>query len=79
MGYGKYLPGRIGHGLGLGPHEPPSLGPRDETVLRAGMIFTLEPNLRIPELGGVQHSDTLLVTETGYEVMTTTRGGYIQV
>ncbi|MGH2561623.1 MAG: M24 family metallopeptidase [Thermomicrobiales bacterium] len=79
LGYGKYLPGRIGHGLGLGPHEPPSLGPRDSTVLRPGMIFTLEPNLRIPELGGVQHSDTLIVTGLGYEVMTTTRGGYIEV
>jgi Xaa-Pro dipeptidase len=79
LGYGKYLPGRIGHGMGLGPHEPPSLGPRDHTTLSAGMVFTLEPNLRIPELGGVQHSDTLIITKTGCEVITTTRRDYIQV
>lgn len=79
LGYGRYLPGRIGHGLGLGPHEPPSLGPRDETVLQPGMVFTLEPNLRIPDLGGAQHSDTLIITESGHEVITATRRGYIQV
>lgn len=79
LGYGAYLPGRIGHGMGLGAHEHPSLGPRDQTVLEAGMVFTLEPNLRIPELGGMQHSDTLIVTGDGHEVITQTRRDYIQV
>lgn len=79
LGYGRYLPGRIGHGMGLGPHEPPSLGPTDTTVLRPGMVFTNEPNLRIPELGGVQHSDTVFITGTGCELVTTTRRDYIQV
>jgi Xaa-Pro dipeptidase len=79
LGYGAYLPGRIGHGMGLGAHEHPSLGPRDVTVLEAGMVFTLEPNLRIPELGGMQHSDTVFITDTGNETITATRQGYIQV
>lgn len=79
LGYGAYLPGRIGHGMGLGAHEHPSLGPRDQTVLAAGMVFTLEPNLRIPELGGMQHSDTLIVTDDGNEVITQTRRDYIRV
>lgn len=79
LGYGAYLPGRIGHGLGLGAHEHPSLGPHDQTVLQEGMVFTLEPNLRIPELGGMQHSDTLIVTADGPEVITQTRRDYIQV
>ena len=79
LGYGAYLPGRIGHGMGLGAHEHPSLGPLDQTVLEAGMVFTLEPNLRIPELGGMQHSDTIIVTAGGNEVITQTRRDYIQV
>jgi Xaa-Pro dipeptidase len=78
-GYGQYLPGRIGHGLGLGPHEPPSLGPADHTRLQPGMVLTFEPNLRIPALGGVQHSDTILITDDGAELLTDLRRDFIQV
>ena len=79
LGYGKYLPGRIGHGMGLGAHEHPSLGPSDEKVLEPGMVMTFEPNLRIPEFGGLQHSDTFVVNENGFEFLTTTERGLIQV
>ncbi|MDR7482457.1 MAG: Xaa-Pro peptidase family protein [Armatimonadota bacterium] len=79
QGYGQYLPGRIGHGLGLGPHEHPSLGPADATRLEPGMVLTFEPNLRIPGLGGMQHSDTILVTDGGFEFVTDLRRDYIQV
>jgi len=79
LGYGRYLPGRIGHGMGLGAHEHPSIGPADATVLRPGMVLTFEPNLRIPEFGGLQHSDTFVVTETGFEFLTHTRRDLIQL
>jgi len=79
LGYGKYLPGRIGHGMGLGVHEHPSIAPADKTVLRPGMVLTFEPNLRIPEWGGLQHSDTVLVTRDGAEFLTQTRRDLIQV
>lgn len=79
LGYGKYLPGRIGHGMGLGAHEHPSFGPNDQTLLRPGVIMSFEPGLRIPELGGLQHSDTVLVTETGSELLTKTERGFIQI
>jgi Xaa-Pro dipeptidase len=78
LGYGKNLPGRIGHGLGLGGHEPPSFGPSDKVVLRPGMIMSLEPGLRTAQFS-LQHSDTILVTETGAERLTHTRRGFIQV
>jgi Xaa-Pro dipeptidase len=78
-GYGDHLPGRIGHGLGLGPHEQPSLGPHDDLVLKPGMTVTIEPNLRVPTFGGVQHSDSVLITEAGPELLTTTRRDLIQV
>lgn len=79
LGYGKYLPGRIGHGMGLGAHEEPSLDGKSDLVFEPGMIFTFEPNLRIPEWGGLQHSDTLLITDTGYESLTQTPNGFLQV
>lgn len=79
LGYGRYLPGRIGHGMGLGPHEHPSFGPTDQTVLTPGMVMTFEPNLRIAEWGGLQHSDTLLITDDGFEYLTQTERGFIQL
>jgi Xaa-Pro dipeptidase len=79
LGYAKYLPGRIGHGLGLGGHEYPSLGPHDRVELRPGMVMSFEPGLRVPGVAALQHSDTILITETGYELLTHTRRGFIRV
>jgi Xaa-Pro dipeptidase len=69
-GYGKYLPGRIGHGIGLGAHEHPSLDAKTGILLEPGMILTLEPNLRIPGIAATQLSDTVLITEGGCEFLT---------
>jgi Xaa-Pro dipeptidase len=69
-GYGKYLPGRIGHGIGLGAHEHPSLDAKTDILLEPGMILTLEPNLRIPGIAATQLSDTILITEGGCEFLT---------
>ena len=79
LGYGAYLPGRIGHGMGLGCHEEPSLGPDNTEPLVPGMVLTFEPNLRIPEWGGLQHSDTVVVTDDGCEFVTTSPRGLLAV
>ena len=79
LGYEKNVPGRIGHGMGLGAHEAPSIEAATETVLAPNMIITFEPNLRLPEWGGLQHSDTVLITASGNEFLTKTERGFIQV
>lgn len=79
LGYGAYLPGRIGHGMGLGCHEEPSLGPDNAEVFVPGMVTTFEPNLRIPEWGGLQHSDTVLIEADGFEFVTTYPRGLLTV
>ena len=59
-----------GHAIGLRYHEGPFLDSGDHTQIRAGMVFTVEPGLYSPELGGFRHSDTVLVTDGGIEILT---------
>ncbi len=66
-----------GHGLGIEVHEAPRIGkhrePSDalaDTPLRVGMVFTVEPGVYLPSCGGIRLEDDLLVTETGYELLT---------
>jgi Xaa-Pro dipeptidase len=60
----------VGHAIGLRYHEAPFLDLGDQTLIQPGMVFTVEPGLYSPELGGFRHSDTVLVTDEGLEMMT---------
>lgn len=59
-----------GHCIGTRYHEGPFLDVGDRTVIQPGMVFTVEPGLYVPDLGGFRHSDTVAVTEDGIEVLT---------
>ncbi|MGW8224267.1 MAG: M24 family metallopeptidase [Anaerolineales bacterium] len=67
MPYWKH---HVGHAIGLRYHEAPFLDLGDETEIRPGMVFTVEPGLYHPGLGGFRHSDTVLITEEGNEILT---------
>lgn len=60
----------VGHAIGIRYHEAPFLDIGDETIIQPGMVFTVEPGLYAPSLGGYRHSDTVLVTEDGLEMLT---------
>jgi Xaa-Pro dipeptidase len=74
-GLGEHVPSleRVGHGLGLEVHEPPSLGLGGSTVIEPGMVLTVEPifsDLPNFSIGNFAMEQILLVTETGTELLT---------
>jgi Xaa-Pro aminopeptidase len=60
----------VGHAIGMRYHEGPFLDRGDATEIRPGMVFTVEPGLYAPALGGFRHSDTIAVTNAGVEWLT---------
>ena len=69
-GYKEHILHRTGHGIGLGNHEQPWLSRGGDDVLQANMVISIEPALYFDDIGGFRHSDTVLVTQTGYELLT---------
>jgi Xaa-Pro dipeptidase len=60
----------VGHAIGLRYHEGPFLDIGDDTEIKPGMVFTVEPGLYAAGLGGFRHSDTVAVTEEGIDFLT---------
>ena len=58
-------PHRTGHGIGLSIHEPAYLVRGDRTPLAAGMCFSNEPMIVVPDRFGVRLEDHMYVTEAG--------------
>jgi Xaa-Pro dipeptidase len=66
----RYWRQHTGHGIGLRNHEAPFLDVGDHTTIEPGMVFTVEPGLYDPAIGGFRHSDTVVVTDDGMEILT---------
>lgn len=69
-GYGDYFPHRIGHGLGISVHEFPSMSKNNDGILKEGMVYTIEPGIYVPGVGGVRIEDDVVVTKEGFETLT---------
>ncbi len=69
-GYEGNILHRTGHGIGLGNHEEPWLAEGDDRTLRENMVVSIEPGVYFDARGGYRHSDTVLITKDGYEILT---------
>ena len=68
-----------GHGLGLEIHEGPRLGKLAQERLEPGMVVTIEPGAYQEGFGGVRIEDTVLVTDSGVEVLTPTSKDFLEI
>ena len=70
-GFGDYFIHRTGHGLGLEIHEEPNIKQNDDFVLKNGNLFTIEPGIYIPKLGGIRIEDDVLIESGKSRSLTT--------
>jgi Xaa-Pro aminopeptidase len=70
-GYGQFFGHGTGHGVGLNVHEKPAISPRSKDKVKEGIIFTVEPGIYVPELGGVRIEDMVVLKDGMGKCLTT--------
>ena len=62
--------GRLGHGLGMQLTEWPSHAHFDKTVLKVGMVVTIEPVMGFGDGKTMVHEENVVIRENGAELLT---------
>ena len=66
-GFGKQFTHRVGHGIGITGHEPPSVTHLNEMPIQIGMAFSVEPGIYLEGEFGVRLEEIVVVTAKGAE------------
>ncbi|MCL5435036.1 MAG: aminopeptidase P family protein, partial [Patescibacteria group bacterium] len=64
------IPHSLGHGVGIEVHEKPSLSPKSKSILKSGMVFSMEPGIYLSGWGGVRIEDLFLLKGNSLEKIT---------
>jgi Xaa-Pro aminopeptidase len=70
-GIPTYKRQHVGHGIGVEYYDLPVLTPNESTPLEAGMTFEVETPYYRLGVGGAFIEDTVLITESGSQILTT--------
>ncbi len=68
-GYGEFFTHGLGHGVGIDVHENPPVNSRTGTLLKQGMVITIEPGIYLKDKFGVRIEDMVLVKKDGFEII----------
>lgn len=66
----------LGHGVGIDIHENPYLSPISQETIEENMVFSIEPGLYIPGLGGARTEDLVVARGDGFKSLTHTKKFY---
>ncbi len=77
-GYSECFGHSTGHGVGLDVHELPYISSISSEMIQESMVFTIEPGIYIPELGGVRIEDMVLIKD-GYSLILTSLSRDIEI
>ena len=69
-----------GHSLGLSVHDAGAgFGPESSIKLKENMVFTVEPGVYIPGVGGVRIEDDIVIKKDGIEILTKSQRQLIEI
>lgn len=69
-GYGEYFVHSTGHGVGIEVHEYPYVSKNYNQQFKDYSVFTIEPGIYVPGLGGVRIEDTICLVNSQVKVLT---------
>jgi Xaa-Pro dipeptidase len=79
-GFKGKMPHSTGHALGIDVHDCSArIHSEVDQPLKDGMVFTVEPGVYIPGLGGVRIEDDVVVRKNGVEFLTDAKRDLIEI